>query len=89
MQDSCEEHDFDADYYFRYQLFEHEPELNDIKPSVIVGRICEQSPRFDTSKTSSEWCCLNKRVKCNYKYLNEDLTLFNGDNQVDLINVKE
>ena len=62
MQHSCEDYDFDVDYFFRYQLFEDDPELNDIQYSVILGRICEQTPRFNASQTSSEDCFLNKRI---------------------------
>ena len=89
VRHSCEEYYFDVYYYFRYQLFEDEPELNDIQSSVIVGNICEKSPRLNASQTSSEEGCLNKRSNWNYEDLNEYLNLVNGDNKVGLITAKE
>ena len=52
---------------------------------MIVGSICEKSPRFNASQTSSEGCFLNKRINWDY----EDLNLVNGGNQVDLITIEE
>ena len=89
MQDSCEDNDFDIDYYFRCQLFEDETELIYIQCSVIVGRICEKSPLFNASQTSSKDFCLNKRIDFNYEDLNEELNLVNSYNKVDLITIEE
>ena len=51
-QDSCECYDFDADLYFRNQIFEDDSERNKIQSSAIVGSICKQSHRFNASKAS-------------------------------------
>ena len=56
---------------------------------MIVGNICEKSPRLNASQTSSEEGCLNKRSNWNYEDLNEYLNLVNGDNKVGLITAKE
>ena len=78
---------FSNNYYVRCQLFEDEPELNDIQSSVIVRSICEKSPRINAFKTSSEDCYLIKRINCNYIDLNEDIISVNGGNKVNLITV--
>ena len=56
---------------------------------MILGSICEQPPRFDGSKTSSEDCFLNGRMNWNCEALNRDINLVNGKNQIYLITTEE
>ena len=84
MQGSYECHDLDIDYYFRNQLLEDEPKICDIKSSEIVGRVCDQYPRFNrfnAFQTSSRDC------KINFDY--EGINMINDSLQDDLMTIEE
>ena len=70
---------------FRYQILEDKPEIHDIQSSKIVGSVCNQSPRFNVSKTWSEECSLNHQVDFNHA----KITIVCSDNQDDSTNTEE